>query len=687
VQLLDQFIKLLRVPGVRGLLLLVIFSAVFVSVTGKFVDDQRDRRETLLRFGIDITYHRLLEAEGQEATEIYKDTDALMATMLEEARTGYPIMHSILPNLKGQIEGLNSYYHEYRSIEKGNSKIKEEQVFNSFYRELLEVQQKYSMLANRASIVAWIAFALAFLVVTLASLRASFLLESRKNRDILAELEAKNQRANEARLRFFLDQSSGLTAVVNGEQQIVYNNRAFIEALGRDAIGVSPEELLHPEDLQRLTPFDTFFERYLIQQQQERPEPLRLRVRHRDQSWRVLDIHLFNALADPIVRGILVSAIDLTDILAAEEAQAASKAKTEFLSRMSHELRTPLNAISGFGQLLELDAQTESQREFVGYILKASKHLVSLVDEVLDITRIEAGRLTVSLEPVPLLQVLKESLSLVMPLAAERQISLIADDFDANLHLFGDRKRLAQILVNLFSNAIKYNKIGGQVIFSVEKTNRTVRLRVRDTGQGILPAHLPRLFQPFERLGAESSAIEGTGIGLALSQKLAELMQGRIEVESQVGEGSTFSLILQQAEAHGQRLEKVLGDIQPGRAGKVIYIEDNASNLDLMRLILEKRGLGLISTMQGRIGIDLVRQHRPDLLLLDLNLPDISGAEVLKMLRAQPETAGLPIIVVSADAMPRRIDELLAQGASAYITKPFQVTELLAAIDRLMLDH
>jgi signal transduction histidine kinase/CheY-like chemotaxis protein len=371
------------------------------------------------------------------------------------------------------------------------------------------------------------------------------------------------------------------------------------------------------------------------------------------------------------------------------EAERANRAKSEFLSRMSHELRTPLNAVLGFGQLLELEPLETEQRRSVDQILKAGRHLLELINEVLDISRIEAGRMSLSLEPVSVNETVGEAIDLVKPLAADRSITLECDPPTEPGYVLADRQRLKQVLLNLLSNAVKYNHDGGRVRVHTSRANGLIRIEIADSGAGIAAELRDRLFVPFERLGAEGTSVEGTGLGLALSRGLVEAMGGLISVESVLGEGTTFRVELRAAERHvgatelpEEPLPVVAGAKSNGSRRTVLYIEDNLSNLKLIEQLIGRRhDLQLISAMQGRLGLDLAREHTPDLVLLDLHLPDIPGAEVLARLRHDPSTSGIPVVILSADATPRQIERLLAQGADAYLTKPLDVKKFLELLD------
>jgi len=375
---------------------------------------------------------------------------------------------------------------------------------------------------------------------------------------------------------------------------------------------------------------------------------------------------------------------------AEEAAAAANRAKSEFLSRMSHELRTPLNGILGFAQLLELDAQNPEQREGIEHILRGGRHLLGLINEVLDIARIEAGKLTISLEPVPAGDVISSALDLVRPQAASRGIRLPAA-IACDGHVMADRQRLQQVLLNLLSNAVKYNREGGTVSVSCDRGPAgRFRLTVADTGPGIAPERMHRLFTPFDRLDAPETSVEGTGLGLALSKGLVELMGGALRAESTLGHGSRFSVELPMVESPTRALGRATVTIalepdQPGVRGTVLYVEDNLSNLRLVERIVTRRpGITLLSAMQGSHGLELAQAHRPDLIVLDLHLPDMSGQEVLAQLRAEPGTREIPVVILSADATPSQVSRLLQQGAHAYLTKPLVVTQFLTLLDELL---
>ncbi len=471
-------------------------------------------------------------------------------------------------------------------------------------------------------------------------------------------------------------------------------------------LGILPEDAIGIPDFwtSRIHPDDRAPMLALIAGALEQHKPMidsECRVLHKDGSYRWLySVIRFDADGPDAPHAFHGYVQDITARKAIEEevrsargeAERASQAKSEFLSRMSHELRTPLNAILGFAQLLEMDTLDPGQQESVDHILKGGRHLLELINEVLDISRIESGRMTLSLEPVLLKEILDETASLMRPLAADRKIK-VASAPEARWHVMADRNRLRQVLLNLLSNAVKYNREGGLVTVSCESpADGRVRINVRDTGPGIPQEKMARLFVPFDRLGAGHSATEGTGIGLALSKGLVHLMGGEIGVESTVDKGSIFWVSLQLAEDPAMAVQlvpdapsAVAAATIPQQSRTVLYIEDNLSNLQLLQRILATRpGIKLVEAMQGRLGLDLAREHHPDLILLDLHLPDLSGEEALLRLQAEPETSQIPVVVISADATRDRAARLLASGARAYVTKPLDVREFLGILDDLL---
>ena len=382
---------------------------------------------------------------------------------------------------------------------------------------------------------------------------------------------------------------------------------------------------------------------------------------------------------------------EATLVRAREEAERANRAKSEFLSRMSHELRTPMNAILGFAQVLEAEGLPPEQEDYVQEIHRAGDHLLELINELLDLSRIETGRLSIVVQAVDLKAVLSQAVHIVQPMMAMRQIALL-DECTAPVRVLADPTRLRQVLVNLLSNATKYNREGGRIMLNCQPVGEnTWRLGVSDTGEGIAPEKLDQLFKPFERLGAEFTAVEGSGIGLALSKQIAELMGASLGVESTLGRGTTFWIDLPLAGTERGTDTKVgagdtAADAGAGagamRVSTVLYVEDNPANLRVVEAMFRRHAhLRLLTANQGEYGLELARRFRPDAVLLDIHLPGLDGYAVLKELQADPTTRDIPVIALSADAMPLDVETELKAGFRAYLTKPVKLPELMAALD------
>lgn len=408
-------------------------------------------------------------------------------------------------------------------------------------------------------------------------------------------------------------------------------------------------------------------------------------------AWRQLDVQMLELLADLVATALSRSAAEKALLLARKEADRANQAKSEFLSRMSHELRTPMNSILGFAQLLEYDdALDPEQQDNLHEITKAGEHLLELINEVLDLAKIESGHIDISLEPVALRPLAEECIGLLKSIASPRGIS-IQHNVAENLGVRADRTRLRQALLNLLSNAIKYNREGGQASLQAMPTGRnTLRISVIDTGPGIPPERLDELFEPFNRLGAETSGIEGTGIGLTITRRIVELMSGKIGAESKTGDGSTFWIELPQdtvAEAdrtktspHGNAMQTGSGAASERR---VLYIEDNPANLKLVAQVLgHVPNVHLLTAHAPGLGMDLARAHKPALILLDINMPGMSGYQVLEALKGDADLKDIPVIAITANAMPRDLERGRAAGFFDYLTKPLDIERLLDAVDR-----
>jgi len=374
-------------------------------------------------------------------------------------------------------------------------------------------------------------------------------------------------------------------------------------------------------------------------------------------------------------------------------ADKANLAKSDFLSSMSHELRSPLNAILGFAQLMESGTPlpTPAQKASIAQILSAGWYLLELINEVLDLALIESGRLSLSCEPVLLSDVLQDCQTLVAPLAVKKEVHLHYPSFAAPCFVGADRTRLKQVLINLLSNAIKYNRQGGSVFVSYsERATGCLRICVRDTGSGLIPEKVAQLFQPFNRLGKEDSDEQGTGIGLVVSKRLVEQMGGEIGVVSTVGTGSEFWIELALVGApqfDDVATEMLLSHITPTVNGHpvrtLLYVEDNRANMALVEQLVARRpDLRLFGAEDAMRGIALAREHLPDLILLDINLPGISGLQALKMLQDDPATRHIPVLAISANAMPRDIERGLTAGFFRYLTKPIRVPEFMEALDK-----
>jgi PAS domain S-box-containing protein len=403
---------------------------------------------------------------------------------------------------------------------------------------------------------------------------------------------------------------------------------------------------------------------------------------------------------DRRLQGVFAAARDVTERKRLDHelerakfvAEKANLAKSDFLSSMSHELRSPLNAILGFAQLIESDSPppSPSQKESISQILHAGWYLLELINEILDLAMIESGKLSMSLEPVSLVEVMLECRLMIEPLAQRRGIHMTFPSFDEPYSVKADRTRIKQVLINLLTNAIKYNEVGGSVVVECCETSTPgyVRVTVTDSGAGLPPEKLAQLFQPFNRLGQEGNAEEGTGIGLVVSKRLVELMEGVIGVESTVGTGSVFwvELLSTAALTLPARVETtaVAEPAAPSvvRLRTLLYVEDNPANLKLVeKLIARRDDLRLLSAVDGNRGVELARTCQPDVILMDINLPGISGIQALKILREDPATAHIPVVALSANAIPRDIEKGLQAGFFRYLTKPIKVSDFTDALN------
>ncbi len=380
---------------------------------------------------------------------------------------------------------------------------------------------------------------------------------------------------------------------------------------------------------------------------------------------------------------------------AKQDAENANKSKSEFLSRMSHELRTPMNSILGFAQLLEMGDLNPNQIKGVHHILRSGQHLLDLINEVLDISRIESGKISISVEPVELNHIINEIIETLLPISIAKNIEIYFDS-NSNQKQFikADKQRLKQVIINLLNNALKYNSNNGKVWIITQNIigeygENVIRVTIKDNGIGIAESNLDKIFKPFERINEGKNITEGTGLGLAVVKQLIELMGGKVGVKSEIELGSEFWFDLPECLSELDRviingeLDKPDLKLLP-KKGNILYIEDNSSNIDLIEQVLNNKRpqINLITNMSGKQAVELAIQYKPELILLDLNLPDIHGSEVLKNLKSNQNSKHIPVIIISADAMPKQIDELYITGASNYLTKPIELSSFLTEVDK-----
>lgn len=462
-----------------------------------------------------------------------------------------------------------------------------------------------------------------------------------------------------------------------------------------DHLGWSIDELLATPYMDLIHPDDIAATRAEVQRQTQRGEAVMSfenRYRHKDGTYRVLSwksVPQEGGLMFAVARDITNQKLLESELRHAKnEADRANQAKSEFLSRMSHELRTPLNAVLGFAQLLDLQYDDPRIKEATRAITRGGKHLLELVNEILEISRIEMGKLSVSLEPVPVLQVLNKVLSMLKPIADSSRVTIeIESPLCSELHVLADHQRFLQILVNLVNNGVKYNRPNGKVTLRCQVKGSRGVIDVLDTGIGISAEDQRLLFEPFQRFG--DPKMEGTGLGLALARRFASVMGGVLSLASSTPQGSVFRLELQVATAPTAEPDQIPAESKDGRrhqlSGVVLCIEDNPSNLRLLEMALSDwHGLTLLPATQGMVGLDLAQKHRPDLILLDLHLPDIAGEKILVRLKDNPATRDIPVVVVSADATVRQVESLLAAGAVSYLTKPLDLNEFFDKLEELL---
>ncbi len=520
------------------------------------------------------------------------------------------------------------------------------------------------------------------------------------------EVAKKNAETYAKYARSLIEASLDPLVTISSQGTITDVNEAFMQATG-----VPREQLIGSDFSNYFTEADRARDSYKQVFDDTLVRDYPLAIRHT--TGQIMDV-LYNASVykddKGRVLGVLAAARDITaqkrlDLELREKnveleisrtiAEKANLAKSEFLSSMSHELRTPLNAILGFAQLIESGSSplTTSQDQSVNQILKAGWHLLALVNEILDLAAIESGNVTLSLEPVSVAEVMLECRTMIGPQAQDHGIVMTFPMFETPCFVKADRTRLKQVLINLLSNAIKYNKPGGSIIVECDKrTPDSVHISVQDSGAGLTTDELAQLFQPFNRLGKEFSGEEGAGIGLVVAKRLVEQMGGAIGAESIVATGSVFwiELSLTEAPLPAVREAKPVALTQPmvpdGMASHILlYVEDNPANLELIeQLVAGRNDLRLISATDGEQGIEFARIHQPEVILMDINLPGISGIASMRILRRDPSTAHIPVIALSANALPRDIEKGLKAGFFDYLTKPIKVDQFMDALDNAL---
>ncbi|HEY5437592.1 MAG TPA: PAS domain S-box protein [Acidimicrobiales bacterium] len=514
-------------------------------------------------------------------------------------------------------------------------------------------------------------------------------------RDITDQVEGQTQLAESLETtRAILDAVADSIITVD-ENFTVLNvspgtDRVYGESI-TDRRGRSSLDIVHPDDRDHVA----FALRELFNGDDGSLTNYRFRARRVDGVMLTIETRgrLIRDETGLVPRAVLVSR-DVTESVAnevvlqdaKEAAERANFAKSEFMSRMSHELRTPLNSVLGFAQILEMELQAPDELRMVGYIHNSGKYLLELINEVLDISRIEAGHITVMIEPVNLKDLLSECVEIVKPSADELGVAIVSQSSFA-YHVLADQQRLKQVMLNLLSNAIKYNLPRGTVTIACARRHGRVRFSVIDTGPGITPALRSRLFTPFDRLDAESTGIEGTGLGLALSKGLVEAIGGTLGVDSTVGIGSTFWVELPMAEipslaSPADSLNERPMELEEATT-TVLYIEDDLANVQLVeRLLLQRPNIRLLTSLQGGLGIELAQQHRPELILLDVHLADVHGYDVLQHLREDSRTIDIPVVVLSADATAWQRRRFRNAGVYDYLSKPLDLQQLLDVIDQ-----
>jgi len=531
---------------------------------------------------------------------------------------------------------------------------------------------------------------------------------------VSARTDVTSTRLNEERLAFAIDGAGDGVWDWDMRSNVMQFSRLYMEMLGYDEYELPHSvetwrESVHPDDLKRV---EQNLQQYINGLIENYSVEYRLRCKDDSYKWilcrgtivgrdkkgkplRMIGIHSDISLQKQDQENLIV---------AREEAENANRAKSQFLSSMSHELRTPMNAIMGFGQLLTMDKEsvlTEEQSDFANEIVKAGRHLLELINEVLDLARIEAGRIDLSIETVELSEVVTEAIQLIIPLAQKRGIEIDLNQNGVSVELEqlqhrlnavrADHTRLKQVLINLLSNAVKYNCQNGKITITCQHTDdNQTRVNISDTGAGITPENQNKLFRAFNRLDEDKTDIEGTGIGLVITKNIVELMGGNIGVVSQPGEGSTFWFELPsdtQLSEPGEILDdkrmtpKQLVSSEKEHEHTMLYIEDNPANLRLVAQVMgQMSNIHMWSAHEPMLGLELAEEYNPDLILLDINLPGLDGFDVLKLLRGRKTTSHTPILAISANAMPKDIEKGLEAGFDDYITKPINIEALMKSV-------
>ncbi|MFN5148004.1 MAG: PAS domain S-box protein [Flavobacteriia bacterium] len=498
-----------------------------------------------------------------------------------------------------------------------------------------------------------------------------------------------------ARLETFFSVSIDMMCITDHSGRFMKVSQAFEDVLHFTREELEGQEFMnyvHPDDIENTTS--------AMQALREHNRVIQFvnRFRTKHGNYRFIEWY-----ASPVGENIYAVARDISErkaredelIAARKSAEEANASKSMFLSRMSHELRTPMNSILGFAQLLEMSELDEMQETSVQHILSSGKHLLGLINEVLDIARIETGKISLSMEQVNITASIKEVCALLQPLADKNSVEIIrTDSMNEELYVHGDQQRTIQILTNIINNAIKYNRNGGKVTidqsFVVNKKGvEMIHISVKDTGRGIKEEDLGRLFTPFERLGDQNADIEGTGLGLAVVKELVAVLGGELGVNSTIHEGSEFWVNLpkcthEDAHSEAEIANELITVSKDGKFATILYVEDNAMNTSLVDDIfkVKRPGYNMVTTIFGSEAVELASAHRPRLILLDLDLPDIHGSVVLQQLKENESTRDMPVVVVSADATKEQITKLMAGGAEHYLTKPFDIKEFLMIVDK-----